>query len=72
MIDGRSLAALAVRADQVIATLLPTGGDVLVVSHGHFLRELATRWIEWFRRRPAGSSCGPRRSPSSAGSTTTG
>jgi broad specificity phosphatase PhoE len=46
MIDGESLAALAVRADRVIATLLPTGGDVLVISHGHFLRELATRWIE--------------------------
>ena len=46
MIDGESLAALAARADLVIATLLPLGGDVLVVSHGHFLRELATRWIE--------------------------
>jgi len=46
MIEGESLAALAARADRVIATLLPTGGDVLVVSHGHFLRELATRWIE--------------------------
>jgi broad specificity phosphatase PhoE len=46
MIEGESLAALAARADRVIATLLPTGGDVLVISHGHFLRELATRWIE--------------------------
>jgi probable phosphoglycerate mutase len=46
MIDGESLAALAGRADRVIATLLPGGGDVLVISHGHFLRELATRWIE--------------------------
>jgi broad specificity phosphatase PhoE len=46
MIDGEPLAALAGRADRVIATLLPTGGDVLVFSHGHFLRELATRWIE--------------------------
>lgn len=46
MIDGESLAALAARADRVIATLLPTGGDVLVISHGHFLRELAARWIE--------------------------
>ena len=46
MIGGESLVALAARADRVIATLLPIGGDVLVVSHGHFLRELATRWIE--------------------------
>jgi len=46
MIDGEPLAALAARADRVIATLLPIGGDVLVFSHGHFLRELATRWIE--------------------------
>lgn len=46
MLEGESLAALATRADRVIATLLPLGGDVLVFSHGHFLRELATRWIE--------------------------
>ena len=46
MLDGESLAALAARADRVIAALLPTGGDVLVVSHGHFLRVLAARWIE--------------------------
>jgi probable phosphoglycerate mutase len=46
MIDGESLAGLAARADLVIATLLRTGGDILVISHGHFLRELATRWIE--------------------------
>jgi len=45
MLEGESLAELAARADRVIAALLPTGGDVLVVSHGHFLRELATRWI---------------------------
>ncbi len=46
MIGGESLAALAARADRVIATLLPTGGDVLVFAHGHFLRVLAARWIE--------------------------
>jgi broad specificity phosphatase PhoE len=43
---GESLAELAVRADGVITRLLPVGGDVLVFSHGHFLRVLAARWIE--------------------------
>jgi probable phosphoglycerate mutase len=46
MIGGESLDALGDRADRVIARLLPTGGDVLVFSHGHFLRVLAARWIE--------------------------
>ena len=44
--DGESLAELGDRADRVIASLLPAGGDVLVFSHGHFLRVLAARWIE--------------------------
>ncbi len=46
MIGGESLDALGARADRVIGRLLPTGGDVLVFSHGHFLRVLAARWIE--------------------------
>ena len=46
MIGGESLDALGERADRVIARLLPTGGDVLVFSHGHFLRVLAARWME--------------------------
>ena len=44
--DGESLAELGERADRVIERLLPIGGDVLVFSHGHFLRVLAARWIE--------------------------
>lgn len=44
--NGESLDALGERADRVIARLLPIGGDVLVFSHGHFLRMLAARWIE--------------------------
>lgn len=43
---GESLAGLGARADRVIAGLLPIGGDVLLFSHGHFLRVLAARWIE--------------------------
>jgi broad specificity phosphatase PhoE len=44
--DGESLLELGARADRVIAGLLGTPGDVLVFSHGHFLRVLAARWIE--------------------------
>ncbi len=43
---GESLEDVARRADAVIAELLPTGGDVLVISHGHFLRVLTARWVE--------------------------
>jgi broad specificity phosphatase PhoE len=43
---GESLAELGERADRVIERLLPIGGDILVFSHGHFLRVLAARWIE--------------------------
>ena len=46
IIDGESLVELGERADRVIERLLPIGGDVLVFSHGHFLRVLAARWIE--------------------------
>ena len=46
IVGGESLAELGARADRVIARLLPAGGDVLVFSHGHFLRVLAARWIE--------------------------
>jgi len=46
IVGGETLEALGERADRVIATLLPTGGDVLVFSHGHFLRVLAARWMD--------------------------
>jgi probable phosphoglycerate mutase len=72
IVGGETLAELGDAADRVIAALLPAGGDVLVFSHGHFLRVLAARWIESRRSPRAGSSCGPRRSPSSAGSRSDG
>ena len=46
IIGGETLDELGERADRVITTLLPAGGDVLLFSHGHFLRVLAARWIE--------------------------
>ena len=42
---GESLAQLGARADRVIDRLLPLEGDILLVSHGHFLRVLASRWV---------------------------
>jgi probable phosphoglycerate mutase len=42
---GETLEDLGRRADRVIGRLLPLEGDVLVFSHGHFLRVLAARWI---------------------------
>jgi probable phosphoglycerate mutase len=42
---GETLQQLGARADRVITRLLPLDGDVLIVSHGHFLRVLAARWI---------------------------
>ncbi len=44
---GESLDAVGARADRVIARLRGVGGDVLLFSHGHFLRVLGR----------AGSAC---------------
>ncbi|MDQ1464787.1 MAG: hypothetical protein QOC73_1728, partial [Actinomycetota bacterium] len=44
---GESPADVGARADRVVARVLPVlqSGDVAVVSHGHFLRVLAARWL---------------------------
>lgn len=42
---GESLEAVGARADQVLERLLEQGGNILLFSHGHFLRILAARWL---------------------------
>jgi probable phosphoglycerate mutase len=44
---GESAADVGGRADRIIARVLPVlgHGDVALVSHGHFLRVLAARWL---------------------------
>jgi probable phosphoglycerate mutase len=42
---GEGLAGIGDRADRVIARLRSLEGETLIVSHGHFSRVLAARWI---------------------------
>ncbi len=42
---GESPDAIAARADRVVARLRGLDGNVLVFSHGHFLRVLGARWL---------------------------
>ncbi len=42
---GEELAAVAGRADEVVDWAKSSARDVVVVSHGHFLRVLAARWL---------------------------
>jgi probable phosphoglycerate mutase len=43
--NGESVAAVAVRADRVVARLRGGDGDVLLFSSSHFLHMLAARWL---------------------------
>jgi probable phosphoglycerate mutase len=43
---GESPQQVASRADHVVSRVRDVGADVLIFSSGHFLRVLATRWIE--------------------------
>lgn len=42
---GESPAAIAARADRVVARVRAVPGNVLVFSSGHFLRVLVARWL---------------------------
>jgi probable phosphoglycerate mutase len=42
---GETLDAVGARADRVLTRLRAAGGDVLLFSHGHFLRVLGARWL---------------------------
>ncbi len=43
--DGETAEQVGERADRVLARAHEAGGDVLLVSHGHYLRILAARWV---------------------------
>jgi probable phosphoglycerate mutase len=43
---GESPAQASARADRVVSRLRAVPGDVLLFSSGHFIRVLATRWID--------------------------
>lgn len=42
---GETLSAVGQRADRVISRLRAAAGNLLLFSHGHFLRILAARWL---------------------------
>jgi probable phosphoglycerate mutase len=43
--EGETVEEVGARADRVLARIHAADGDVLVFSHGHFLRVLAARWL---------------------------
>ena len=42
---GESPAEVGARADRVVSRMRAVGDDVLIFSHGHFLRVLTARWL---------------------------
>ena len=44
--EGETPDQVGARADRVLARIRAADGDVLVFSHGHFLRVLAARWLD--------------------------
>ena len=42
---GETAAEVGTRADRIVSRVREVDGDVLVFSHGHFLRVLAARWV---------------------------
>jgi len=43
--NGETIQEVEKRADEIISEIKSKNGDVLIFSHGHFLRILAARWI---------------------------
>ena len=43
--DGETADEVGARADRVLARVREADGDVLLFSHGHFLRVIAARWV---------------------------
>ncbi|MGG8408476.1 histidine phosphatase family protein [Streptomyces sp. 12297] len=43
--NGETIADISARADEVVAWARSAERDVLVFSHGHFLRTLSARWL---------------------------
>jgi probable phosphoglycerate mutase len=44
--NGESISDIATRAHRVLTKIQAVHGDVILFSHGHFLRALATLWLQ--------------------------